>query len=355
MTGRSARIDDGERARRHALACELVAALTLDGKIARAVIEERLGLPAGKLTEMCRRTTRKRVDRNSGKRVETAPSGLEDWEFAWIVGKCYDKGRGVLTDRFVFEFGLGQLIEFVQLSIDGGLADSREVEPEDKIKETIKAQLTNRHKANGIFIDGLAHVRRGDVPWSNNGRRKKWVNASSEERLASFENWFDAIDRLGCHVVSREGWEDWFEGANPAASMEQLFQHWSNGWLFGEAPCPPWIWPEVDYWGAHDALDSDDFLDTLILVTESDMPYSAYHRRHVQPECIDGRAQPVAAETGDDRDWEFDRGVNGDDTDCWLAELSTQAAISRVPLQIAFDALPAEKWRSTGQISIRMG
>ncbi|WP_146149953.1 hypothetical protein [Caballeronia novacaledonica] len=332
-----------------------MAALTLGGKIARAVIEEKLGLPWGKLTEMCRKTTRKRFNKNSGERVESSPSGLEDWEFAWIVGKGYDKGRGVLTDRFVFEFGLGQLIEYVQLSSGAGLTEGREVEPKDKMKETIKAQVNNRHKANKIFIAGLAHVRRGEVPWSNNGRRKKWANASSEERLASFENWFDAIDRLGCHVVNREGWEDWFERANPAGSMEQFFRHWISAWHPGEAPCPPWIWPEVDYWDAHDALDSDDFLDTLILVTESDMPYSAYHRRCVQPECNGGRAQPVAAETEDDQDWEFGRDVTVDDTDCWLAELSTQAATSKVPWQIAFDALPAEKWRSTGQIPISTG
>ncbi|RZF23669.1 hypothetical protein EVC45_43050 [Paraburkholderia sp. UYCP14C] len=243
---------------------------------------------------------------------------MEDWEFALIVGKGYDKGRGLLTDRFVFEFGLGQLVERVQLRSVSGLTGSREVEAGDEIKGTIKAQLSNRHKANRIFIAGLAHVRRGEVPWSNNGRRKKWANASSAERLRSFDAWFDAIDRLGCHVVNREGWEVWFEGADPAASMEQFNWHWSSAWAPGEAPCPPWIWPEADYWDALDALNSADFLDTLILVTESDMPYAAYHRRLVQPERKIERAQPIAIVTIDDQDWECDCDIDGNDTARWL-------------------------------------
>jgi hypothetical protein len=54
-------------------------------------VEEKLGLRRGVLADML---------------CETKP-GVEDWHFALLAGKGYDKGRGRLTDQFIFELASG--------------------------------------------------------------------------------------------------------------------------------------------------------------------------------------------------------------------------------------------------------
>ncbi|HDR9036012.1 TPA: hypothetical protein QDB07_003514 [Burkholderia vietnamiensis] len=325
MSWRSAGIGTEERARRKALSINLVAELTLDGKETRAAVEERLGLPIGKLTEMCRQTTRKRKDKKTGKRTEKEPGGVEDWEFALIAGKGYDKGRGRLTDQFIFEFGLGQLVESVQIQdeVEAGTAEKGQ-------RDKIKALLHNRHQAHRIFSDGLDHFRRGEVPWSKNGRRKKWANATPAERRASFEGWLDEIERLGCSVLDSEEWLDWFYSADPASTVEQFLWHWCDGWSPGKAPCPPMGFGlDLDYWENFGLLNSPELLDRLILVTESDMPYSAYHTRFEQPP----RQSKLLSTRStyqvwiDDEEYDVECDMCGDDIEAWVRE--RKASVTR--------------------------
>ncbi|WP_250514265.1 hypothetical protein [Caballeronia sp. INDeC2] len=272
-------------------------------------VEEELGLRRGVLADML---------------CETKP-GVEDWHFALLAGKGYDKGRGRLTDQFVFEFGLGQLVEFVQN--ESGLIDAERAVAEQRELDNIKVLLKNRHEANRTFAEGLDNVRQGEVPWSKNGRRKKWKNATSAERRASFDGWFDKIEQLGCRVLDRGEWNDWFRMADPAGTMEQLLWHWCDG-DDGEysAGCPPWVFGvDVDYWNNYDALNSPEFLDSLILVTESDMPYSPYHAQFEQPNSrplLSGYliTREVTGFRVIDGELQFEPDFQGDDIGAWLSE-----------------------------------
>lgn len=349
MTKRDAGIGAEEHARRQAMTTLLIGALNPDGKRARRSIEVELELPSNKLTEISRRATRKRwkKDRTTGAKelVETKPGVLDETAFAFIAGKGYDKGRGRLTDQFIFELGLAQLVESVQLQRGSGLTDTEEAAMDEKAKAGIRTLLTNRHRAHEIFAGGLDNVRNGDVPWSRNGRRKNWVNATPTERRASFDCWFDKIEQLGCRVLDRSEWNDWFRMADPARTMEQFLRHWCDG-DDGEysAGCPPWVFRvDVDYWDNYDALNSPEFLDSLILVTESDMPYSVYYVRFVQP---NSKPLPhgyritheVTGFSVIDCEFQFEPDFHGDDIGAWLGERRAQATqgsarADRPPLQ----------------------
>ncbi|BCF90100.1 hypothetical protein [Paraburkholderia largidicola] len=326
MTKRSAGIGAEEHTRRQAVTTLLIGALNPDGMKTRRSIEAELELPVNKLTEICRQATRKRWKTNkttgASELVETKPGVLDETDFAFIAGKGYDKGRGRLTDKFIFELGLGQLVESVQVQRGSGLTDTEEAEIDEEAKAWVRALLNNRHKAQKIFTNGLDNIRRGDVPWARNGRRKRWANATSVERRASFNGWLDEIEQLGCRVLERGEWQEWFELANPSgtsSTIEQFLWYWSgicDEYSFG---CPPWIWRvDVDYWDSFDALSSGELLDSLILITESDMPYSTYHTRFEHPSSkprlrgyvltdevtsfsvIDGELQPEPDSRGDD-------------------------------------------------------
>ncbi|MFM0480743.1 hypothetical protein PQQ81_09455 [Paraburkholderia strydomiana] len=328
------------------MAIYLDAKLRSQGEIkeTRANVEAKLGLSAGKLTEMCRQATRKRKDKRTGERIETESGGLEDWEFAQIAGKGYDKGRGRLTDQFIFEFSLGQLVESVQIQIGRGPNEAEDAAAEKRERDQIKALLNNRHEAHKIFADGLDNVRKGDVPWSKNGRRKKWTNATSAERRASFDGWIDKIEGLGCRVLDRSEWNDWFRMANPAGTMEQFLWHWCDG-DDGEysAACPPWVFGvELDYWDNYDALNSPEFLDSLILVTESDMPYSPYHKRFSQPKLKSSPGDPeIIVRQVDAEGWEIE--WHGDDLSAWAANWKARTAQSEAEATALIDRASRRK------------
>jgi hypothetical protein len=278
---------------------------------------------------MCRQATRKRKDKRTGERVETEPGGLEDWEFAQIAGKGYDRGRGRLTDQFIFEFGIGQLVESVQIQSGRGSNEAEEAAAEKRERNQIKALLKKRHEAHKVFSDGLANVRQGDVPWSKNGRRKKWANATPAERWASFEGWLDEIGQRGCRVLDRSEWNEWFRVANPAGTMEQFLWHWCDG-DDGEhsAVCPPWVFGvELDYWDNYNALNSQAFLNSLILITESDMPYSVYHTCFAQPKLESSLGSPeIIVSQVDAEGWETE--WYGDDLIAWAANWKALTAQS---------------------------
>ncbi|MGF6858179.1 hypothetical protein [Paraburkholderia sp. CI3] len=346
MTGRSAGIEAEERARRKALAIYLDAELRSQGEIkeTRANVEAKLGLSAGKLTEMCRQATRKRWNKKTGKHEEKEPGGVEDWEFAQIAGKGYDKGRGRLTDQFIFELGLGQLVESVQIQIGLDPNEAEEAAAEKRERDQIKALLNNRHEACKIFTAGRNNVRQGDVPWSRNGRRKKWANATPAERRASFDGWIDKIEGLGSRVLERSEWNDWFRMANPAGTMEQFLWHWCDG-DDGEysAGCPPWVvGVDLDYWDNYDALNSLEFLDSLILVTESDMPYSPYHKRLVQAKLESSRGGPeIIVRQVDAEGWETE--WYGDDLSAWAANRKARIAQSEAEATALIDRASRRK------------
>lgn len=114
-----------------------------------------------------------------------------------------------------------------------------------------------------------------------------------------------------------EEWLGWFYVAEPARTMEETMWYWGSDSLRGEVPCPTWV-SDRDYWETFMPLNSPKLLDRLILVTESDMPYSAYHARFEHPSAkprqrgcvitdevtefsvIDGELQPEPDSRGDD-------------------------------------------------------
>lgn len=199
--------------------------------------------------------------------------------------------------------------------------------------------LSSRHKAHQLFaIDGLDRIRRGFLPGKRNGSPKQWRNTSVDERLAAFDGWLADIAALGCHVFEREAWDDWFRTAQASSSMERSAWHYYDrleidGEVIRSLPYPSdWILGiDTEYYGAFDALNSDELLNSLILVTESDMPYSAYHVRFAQPNSKPLRVgYPITHEvTGFsviDGELQFEPDFQGDDIDAWLGERLAQAA-----------------------------
>jgi hypothetical protein len=217
------------------------------------------------------------------------------------------------------------------------LIDAEKAVAEQRELTNIKALLRNRHEAHKTFADGLDNVREGEVPWSKNGRRKKWKNATPAERRASFDGWIDKIDQLGCRVLDRSEWNDWFRMSNPAGTMEQFLWHWCDG-DDGEysAGCPPWVFGvDLDYWDNYDALNSPEFLDSLILVTESDMPYSPYPKRFVQPKLKSGGGPEIIVRQVDAEGWETEQ--YGDDLSTVKAERKARTQLSEAEATALID------------------
>ena len=328
MSWQSAGLAAEDREARKALTITLAISIlkpTGEETETQEAVEEKLGLRRGALADML---------------CETKP-GVEDWHFALLAGKGYDKGRGRLTDQFIFEFGVGQLVESVQIESD--LIDSEKAAAEAREQENVKALLTNRRKAHQIFDEGLDDVRKGKVPRTN-GRPPEWTNATLAKRRASFDGWFDKIDRLGCRVLDRSEWNDWFRMANPAGTMEQFLWHWCDG-DDGEfsAGCPPWVFGvDVGYWDNYNALNSPEFLDSLILVTESDMPYSSFHKRFVQPKLEPSRGGRETIVRQVDADgWKTE--WYGDDLSAWAANRKARTAQSEAGATARIDRASRRK------------
>jgi len=343
MTKRDAGIGAEDRAWRQAAAALLISSLNPGRKKTLKTIAIELELPENKLTDISRKKTRKRwkKDEHTGAKelVETEPGVVDEADFAFIAGKGYDKGRGQIPDRFIFEFGLGQLVDLVQIQRGNGLTDTEEAALDKKAKVEVRAMLSNRHKAHELFTtNGLDRIRRGFLPGKRNGSPKQWRNASAEERLAAFDGWLADIVALGCRVFEREAWDDWFRTADASSTMERSAWHYYDhleidGWEISSLPCPPdWILGiDTACYGAFDALDSDELLNSLTLVTESDMPYSAYHARFVQPNSKPLRlGYPITHEvTGFrviDGELQFEPNFQGDDIGAWLSERRARAA-----------------------------
>ncbi|MFM0755155.1 hypothetical protein [Paraburkholderia strydomiana] len=343
MTKRDAGIAAEDRTQRQAAATLLIGSLNPGRKKALKTIAVELELPENKLTDISRKKTRKRWKKNehTGGRdlVETEPGVVDEADFAFIAGKGYDKGRGVIPDRFIFEFGLWHLVDLVQIQRGNGLTDTEEAALDKKAKAEIRATLSNRHKAYELFTtDGLDRIRRGFLPGKRNGSPKQWRNASAAERLATFDGWVADIAALGCRVLERAAWEDWFRTADASSNMERSTWHYYDhleidGWEISSLPCPPdWILAiDTACYGAFDALDSDELLNSLILVTESDMPYCAYHARFVQPNSKPlSRGYPITHEvTGFrtiDGELQLEPDFQGDDIGAWLSERRARAA-----------------------------
>ncbi|MBU9558859.1 hypothetical protein [Burkholderia multivorans] len=344
MTKRDAGIAAEDRARRQAAAAYLLDVLNPGRKKALKTIAVELELPENKLTDISRKKTRKRWKKSEStgvkELVETEPGVVDEADFAFIAGKGYDKGRGEIPEQFIFEFGLGQLVDLVQIQRGNGLTDTEEAALDEKAKSEVRATLNNRHKAHELFTtDGLNRIRRGHLPGKRNGSPRRWHKASSDERLAAFDGWLDDIVALGCRVFVRGVWDDWFRTARASSSMEQSAWHYCDHWEndaeeIHSPPCPPDWMLRIDtaYFGAFDALDSDELLNNLILVTESDMPYSVYHARFEQPKNKSSFDGPeLIVKQVDAAGWETE--WYGDDVGAWatdrmmrIAQSGTEAA-----------------------------
>ncbi|HEM7852809.1 hypothetical protein [Burkholderia multivorans] len=332
MTKRDAGIGAEDRAQRQAAAALLIGLLNPGRKKTLKTIAVELELPENKLTDISRKKTRKRWKKNEDtgakELVETEPGVVDEADFAFIAGKGYDKGRGEIPDQFIFEFGLGQLVDLVQIQRGNGLTDAEEAALDKKAKAEVRATLNNRHKAHELFtIDGLDRIRRGYLPGKRNGSPKQWHKASPEERLAAFDGWLDDIVALGCRVFQRDAWNDWFRTANTSSNMEQSAWHYYDhleidGGEICSLPCPPdWmLGVDTEYYGAFDALDSDELLNSLLLVTEGDMPYSVYHARMEQPSRMPRPLNIGDSEPDLEPDWQ------GDDIGAWLSERQARKA-----------------------------
>ncbi|KVL31130.1 hypothetical protein WS97_23405 [Burkholderia territorii] len=234
--------------------------------------------------------------------------GMEEEDFVLKARLGYAQCR--LDDQFVFEFGLWRLL-------DTELA-----------KSEIEALLTKRHKANEIFRKGIDRMLRGRLPLPpspKGGTPKRWDYVQLKDAHASYQAWVQQIEALGCLVMDVEEWLGWFYVAEPARTMEETMWYWGSDSLDGEVPCPPWA-SDRDYLETLMPLNSPKLLDRLILVTESDMPYSAYHSRFEHPSSrprlkgcvitdevtefsvIDGELEPEPSSRGDDIEaWMIER------------------------------------------------
>lgn len=361
MTKRDAGIGADDQARRQAAAVFLIDLLNPGREKSLKTIAVELQLPENKLTDISRKRTRKRwrksKDTDAKELVEQEPGVVDEADFAFIAGKGYDRGRGKLPEQFIFEFGLGQLVELVQIHRKSDkkpsvrqLTDAEEAAMDERAKADIRALLNNRHRAYKLFTaDGIDRIRQGYLPGKRNGRPKLWHKASPEERLASFDGWLDEIADLGCRVFEREVWNDWFRTADGSSNMEQsAWHHYDHleidGWEICSLPCPPdWMLGiDTEYFGAFDALDSDELLNSLVLVTKSDMPYSVYHARFEQPKRKSNLCRPeVFVQQVDADGWAAE--WQGDDFGAWATDRMTRIALSEAEAAALIDRASGRK------------
>ncbi|WP_433704103.1 hypothetical protein [Paraburkholderia sacchari] len=186
----------------------------------QAEVEKRLGLQQGKIASMVCQTTR----------------GLEEFEFVQISGTAYRNGQ--LSDEFIFEFGLGTLVQ------------------ERLLPSQIETRLAQRHEAGKIFIKGVERLRAGLFPVTENGRPKKLSNAAPAAVAAAIQAWLEDIQTRGCRVMDRRKWQSKFMAAAADGSFDG------------------------DRLGDQGVVTIDlDSLDALCLVTDGGTPYAPYQAR----------------------------------------------------------------------------
>ncbi|QYD70072.1 hypothetical protein KZJ38_07105 [Paraburkholderia edwinii] len=269
------------------------------------VVEGLLGLKEGFLADHMY-VRRSKLKRGLG---PLKVRGLHEVDYVIKSQLGYDKGR--LDDQFVFELGLRQLLN--KKLLPSGIAHV----------------LDLRHGAQTTFEKGCTRIRKGCLPETKPGRPKKWSKATPGEARAALEAWINEIETYGCHVMDAEQWLDWFRSADPAKTMEEFLQSWPDSWSFAEAPCPPVYGLDLELWEHGGMLNSADFVDRLILVTESDMPYSVYHARFEQPERRSSRCDPeIAANHVDAEGWEAE--WHGDDFETWAIARYKAEAIALI-------------------------
>ncbi|CAB3805040.1 hypothetical protein [Paraburkholderia fynbosensis] len=188
-------------------------------KRTQALAEQRLGLEGGKIASMVCQTTR----------------GLQEFEFVQISGDAYRDAQ--LSDEFVFEFGLGPLVQ------------------ERLLPSQIETYLARRHEAWKIFSDGVARLRKGLFPVTENGRPKKLLKATPEEVEAVMLVWLQKIEALRCLVMDCEDYKHRFMSAAADGTLD------------------------VDLRG--DLVINLNDPDRLCLITDGGTPYAPYPSRLV--------------------------------------------------------------------------
>lgn len=188
-------------------------------KRTQAQVEQRLGLEGGKIASMVCKTTR----------------GLQEFEFVQISGDAYRDGQ--LSDEFVFEFGLGPVVQ------------------ERLLPSQVETNLGRRHEAWRIFSDGVARLRKGRFPVTANGRPKKLSKATPEEVEAVMLVWLQKIEALRCLVMDSKDYQHRFMLAAADGTLD------------------------VNLCG--DLVINLNELDRLCLITDGGTPYTPYPSRLV--------------------------------------------------------------------------
>jgi hypothetical protein len=200
----------------------------------QAAIEAALGLPE---------------DKTIARMLCESAAGLDEVDFVQIAGNAYR--AGFLSKLFIFELGLGPLVETA-------LPASR-----------IKFLLERRHTAFEIFAKGIKRLKTGHFPLAKNGRPKKLRNVGTDaetwivEVQSAIKAWLEEIHTLGSRVVHRKTRSDWHM-INCAAG------HFEIDWLDD---------PDVIA-NAAEILCLKS-LDELCLVTDGGSVYAEYVRREL--------------------------------------------------------------------------
>ncbi|CAJ0781945.1 MULTISPECIES: hypothetical protein [Ralstonia] len=279
-------------------------------------IEERLGLPSGSFA--------KYINENQEDHV-LGPTNLPA-----VVLRAYEEEW--LDDWHVFELGLSQCVP-----------------------SQIEALFKRRHDAYALFEAGMDHMRKGGLPGpKKRGRPRRWDKVREAEARAAYEAWLEDICKLGARVMDVEEWQGWLDVSDPRMTMGQTMEQWGNG--LDEVPCPPWL-SDRDYWETIYPLNHPLLLDRLILITESDMPYTPHPERlELRPKersrvsagasSAVVRTEVIRTECGE----EFEMEVVGDDLGEFLAQ---RAAAWRHAEGIADDLLARLQGRKSGGVDTR--
>lgn len=281
------------------------------GKLRQREIEEKLGRPYGSFAKYI---NEKQQDRALG------PEKLAE-----VVLLAYEENW--LDDWHLFELGLSQCIP-----------------------SQAEAQFERQHEAYALFQAGIEHMRKGGLPSPKKvGRPPRWDKAGEARARAAYQAWLDGIRELGARVMDVEEWLGWLDVANPRMTMGQTMEQWGNG--LDEVPCPPWL-SDRDYWETSYPLNHPRLLERLILITESDMPYTP----HPEPLELKRKERGEAFGNADwgiagPEDWpEFERAVVGDDLDAFVAQ---RTAALRRAADVADDLLGRLQGRKSGGADTR--
>ncbi|MCD9228645.1 hypothetical protein LPV64_07190, partial [Ralstonia pseudosolanacearum] len=260
---------------------------------------------------------------------------LEEANLAGVVRRAYKKGW--LDDWDVLELGLSHFVDLpLTPSQTEGLFESR-------------------HGAYALFNAGMQHMRNGGLPGPKKpGRPRLWSRVGEAEARAAYQAWLDEISDHGARVMDVDEWLGWLEVADPRRTMDQTMWQWGDG--LDEVPCPPWL-SDRDYWEAIYPLNHPLLLDRLLLITESDMPYTPHPERlELRPAersligadtCLAlERTEVVQTENGD----VFEMEVAGDDLGTYFSQ--RQAALRRAE-GAADDLFNRLRGRKSGGVDTR--